>query len=136
MHNLRSNRLQKRIHLIDVATLPRPQAYVMQSDPPLLKTLRAIRVVASRDSYRSPSADAVQHIRAPNHRLHSEIREQLFVKRQARLEIADREHHMRNAVYFHDANSYCALPIRDGRGCSWPSIGCGRYGFSSAAISS
>src|SRR5208337_3741002 len=46
----------------------------------------------------------------------------------------------------HDLKRYLRLPdavanqrawiIRDGRGCSWPRIGCGRYGFSSAATSS
>ena len=46
MHNLRANRPQKRIHLIDVAALPREQAYVMQPDSPLLKTLSAMRVLA------------------------------------------------------------------------------------------
>src|SRR5580704_18918593 len=101
MHNLRVDRLEKSVNLIDVATLARAQAYVMQPDASLLEFLRAIRVVAAHDSHRSPSADAVQQLFAAHHRLHPEIHEQLFIEWIASLEIADREHHVSDAVDFH-----------------------------------
>src|SRR5437879_4312863 len=73
MHNLRADRLQEAVYLVNVAAFPRAQANVMQPDSPLLKTLPPIRVLASRDTHRSPSADAVEHVLAPNHRRHPDI---------------------------------------------------------------
>src|SRR5713226_9398724 len=101
MNDLRADRLQEAVHLVDVAAFARAQAYVMQADAPLLEFLRAMCVVASDDAYRGSSAHAVERLIVANHRLESEIDEQLFVEWKARLEVADREHHMRNAVYFH-----------------------------------
>jgi UTP:GlnB (protein PII) uridylyltransferase len=101
MHDLCADRFQKAVHLVDVAAFAGAQAYVMQTDAPLLEFLCAMRIVASDNAHRSPSADAVERLLAANHRLESQVGEQLFVEWKARLEIADREHHMRDPVYFH-----------------------------------
>src|SRR5260370_31364860 len=101
MHDLSADRFQESVNLIDVAALPHAQAYVMQPDALLLELLCAIRIVASHNTNRSPSADAVESLIVVDHRLHAEIIEQFFIEWQARLEIAHREHHMGDAVDFH-----------------------------------
>src|ERR1700678_886064 len=100
MHDLRTDRFQEAVDLVDIAALARAQAYVVQPDAPLLESLRAKRVVAAHYSNRGPSADAVEHLLAAHDRLEPEVHEQLFIKWKARLEIADREHHVRDAVNF------------------------------------
>src|SRR5271163_2301192 len=105
MHDLRANRPEEKINLVDVAMLARAQTHVMQPDAALHELLRAIRVVAAHDSHRSPAAHAVQKLLAAHDRLEPEIHEQLLVERKARLEIADREHHVRDAVDFHFTSS-------------------------------
>src|SRR6202167_42649 len=115
MHDLRADRFQKAVNLVDIAALTRAQAYVMQPDAPLLESIRAERVVAAHDSHRGPSAHAVEHVLAPHDRLEPEVHEQLFIKWKARLEIADREHHVRDAV-----NLHCASPSKLVEPCvSW-----------------
>src|SRR5580698_10979075 len=101
MHDLRADRFEEKVNLIDVAMLARAQTYVMQSDAPLHELLRAIRVVAAHDSHGGPPAHAVQKLLAAHDRLEPKVHEQLLVERKARLEIADREHHVRDAVDFH-----------------------------------
>ena len=54
MHDLRADRFEEKINLIDVAMLARAQTHMMQPDAALLEFLRAIRVVAAHDSHRGP----------------------------------------------------------------------------------
>src|SRR5580658_480569 len=79
----------------------------MQSDAPLHEALGAEFVSAAHDPARGPSADAVEGVIILDDGFEAEEPEQLFVERETALEVADREHHMCDAIDFHLRVLFC-----------------------------
>src|SRR6202522_1867959 len=98
----------------------------MQSDAALREALAAVLPLGLVDAHPGASADTVElRIGFADHERQSEKRQQLLVKRQAGLVVADREHHVGAPVNLHRVPPFLAAPAHDGL-TRIPSLSCRR----------
>src|SRR4051794_2288344 len=113
--DLRTERLEKAVQLVDVGALAGAEAEMMQTDA-LLFERRAFMFGGRRtDADRGTAADAIIGRLGVDHRFQPEKRQQLTIKFEGTFVIRGREKNMRDAVDFHclspPLQSQVAMPL-------------------------
>jgi hypothetical protein len=103
MHDLGAQFPKKRVQLVDVGTLARTEAQVVQANPALIESLSAMLRTAPTDSQRGAPANVIEEVLALEHARHAQELEQLAVKRRGSLEVGDGQRDVCDAIDLHCA---------------------------------
>src|SRR5262245_51160381 len=101
MDDLRAVLDEESMERIDVGPLARPEADVVEPDAELGEALVPVAVLRPDDAEGGAAADAVEHPVRVDDGAEAEEAEQALVERKARVEVADGEEDVRDAVDLH-----------------------------------